>query len=397
MPPIAVLVSRFPLVTETFILREIIELERQGQPVRLVPLVREHPPVVHEAAKPWIARALYTPWMFRFPLRTFPLLLRLVAGTIARPGTLLRTIALFPKSVWLARQLQREGVVHLHAHFATHPTTMALIISRLSGIPFSFTVHAHDIQLDRSLLRWKIREAAFVRSISEYNRRFLEDLYPEAQGKIEVIHVGVPMGGSSVPRSSSEWPDPRNSEALRGTEGPVPRILCVAAHKPYKGLPFLIEACRILRAEGVAFTCDVVGDGPMRPELERLNHDCVVNLLGARTEEEVARMMAECSMVVLPSIVAPDGQMEGIPVALMEALAMGRPVVSTRISGIPELVRDGGLLVPPGDAAALARAMRELLDDPERATAMGARGRTFVQQEFELSACVARLLARLRT
>jgi colanic acid/amylovoran biosynthesis glycosyltransferase len=376
-PAIAVLVSRFPLVTETFILREIVELERQGQPVRLVPMIREHPAVIHDAAKPWIERALFTPWMGRVPLRTIPLLLRLVAGTIARPGTMLRTIALFPKSVGLARQLQREGVSHLHAHFATHPATMALIISKLTGIPFSFTVHAHDIQLDRSLLRWKIREARFVRSISEFNRRFLEGLYPESHGKIEVIHVGVPMPAPAPPPTA-------------GT------IVCVAAHKPYKGLPVLIEACRLLRAEGVAFTCTIVGDGPMRSELERLNHDHAVELVGPRTESEVARMMAGAELVVLPSIVAPDGQMEGIPVALMEALALGRPVVSTNIAGIPELVKEGGLLVPPGDARALADAMRGLLEDPQRAAEMGARGRELVRREFELGACTAQLLARLQ-
>ena len=372
MSLLAVLVSRFPLVTETFILREIIELERQGLPVRLVPLIRENPPVVHDAAKPWVARALYTPWMWRFPPRHLPLLLRLILGTLHRPATMLRTIALFPKSVWLARELQRDGVTHLHAHFATHPATMALIISKLTGIPFSFTAHAHDIQLDRSLLRWKIREAAFVRSISEFNRRFLG-----SSEKISVIHVGVPVPPLPPPPEAG-------------------RVLCVAAHKPYKGLPDLIEACRLLRAQGVAFTCDIVGDGPQRAELERLNHDHVVNLLGPRREDEVAKMMRDAALVVLPSVVAPDGQMEGIPVALMEAMAMGRPVVSTTISGIPELVRDGGLLVSPGDPRALADAMRSLLDDPQRAAEMGARGRALVEREFELSACTARLLARLR-
>jgi len=378
--PIAVLVSRFPLVTETFILREIIEMERQGQPVVLVPMVRETPAVVHEAAKPWVERALYTPWltpgMLRFPLRTLAILLRLIAGTITRPGTLLRTLALFPKSVWLARELERRGVRHIHAHFATHPTTMALIISTLTKIPFSFTVHAHDIQLDRSLLRWKLREARFVRSISQFNRRFLEELYAEARGKLAVIHVGVPLP-----------PAPRPLP-------PAPRILCVAAHKPYKGLPVLIEACRILRSHGVAFHCDVVGNGPMGPELEALNDDQAVTFLGPRDENEVARLMDECFMFVLPSIIAPDGQMEGIPVALMEAFAHGRPAVSTRISGIPELVEDGvnGVLVEPGDAAALARAMRELLEDRARATEMGLRGRVAVEREFELSGCVRALL-----
>jgi glycosyltransferase involved in cell wall biosynthesis len=378
-PPIAVFLSRFPLITETFILREIIEMERQGQPVLLVPMIRETPPVVHEAAKPWVERALYTQWMLPVPLRALPLLLRLVFGTLRRPGTLLRTLALFPKSVWLARELERRNVRHLHAHYATHPATMALIVSSLTKIPFSFTVHAHDIQLDRSLLRWKIREGQFVRSISEFNRRFLEELYPEARGKIDVIHVGVPLP-----------PAPRPLP-------PAPRVLCVAAHKPYKGLPVLIEACRILRSEGVEFHCDIVGDGPMRAELEALDHDYVVTFLGPRDEAEVARLMDEALLFVLPSIIAPDGQMEGIPVALMEALAHGRPVVSTRISGIPELVHDGvsGLLVEPGNAPALAHAMRALLEDRERARAMGERGRQVVAREFELGGCVGQLMARL--
>ncbi len=373
-PPIAVIVSRFPLITETFILREIIEMERQGQPVLLVPMIRERPRVVHEAAKAWVERAVFTPWLFRIPLRTLPLLFRLLIGTLRRPGTLLRTLALFPKSVRLAGELQRRGVRHIHAHFATHPTTMALIISKLSGIPFSFTAHAHDIQLDRSLLRWKIREAQFVRSISQFNRRFLEELYPEARGKIEVIHVGVPLPSALCPLPSA------------------PRALCVAALKPYKGLPVLIEACRIAGVH-----CDVVGDGPMRAELEALNHDNVVTFLGPRDESDVARLMDECSLFVLPSIVAPDSQMEGIPVALMEALAHGRPAVSTRISGIPELVVDGvnGLLVEPGDAHALARAMRELLDDRERGREMGVRGREVVEREFELGGCTRELLQRI--
>jgi len=170
-------------------------------------------------------------------------------------------------------------------------------------------------------------------------------------------------------------------------------VLCVAAHKPYKGLPVLIDACRILRDQGVAFHCDIVGDGPMRAELEAMN-DGVVSLVGPREENEVARMMDGATLFVLPSIVAPDGQMEGIPVVLMEALAHGRPVVSTRISGIPELVQDGvnGLLVEPGDPATFARAMRTLLEDRERAREMGQRGREIVAREFEVSGCVARLL-----
>lgn len=397
--PIAVLMSRFPSVTETFILREMIEMERQGMPVRVVSMIKETPPVLHDAVKPWIPRALFTPFLSahvvaanvrifaRRPLRYLSLLVRLIAGTIARPLTLLKTLAIFPKSVAIAEQLEREDVRHVHAHYASFPATMALIIATLGRrITFSITVHAHDIQVDRSLLRWKLREARFVRSISDFNRRFLERLYPsEARGKIRVIHVGI---------------EPEQYASVPTPEG-IPKLLCVAAHKPYKGLPYLIEACRILRDEGVLFHCDIVGHGPMRDELaamirERGLEEDVV-LAGPRPQEEVARMMSEAALFVLPSIVAPDGQMEGIPVALMEALASGRAVVSTTLSGIPELVENGesGLLVAPADATAFADAIRTLLAERERARAMGMHGRGKVRAEFDLRDCVRRLVALL--
>jgi len=403
-PAVGVLLSRFPTVTETFILREVIEMERQAQPVRLVPMLRDNPPVIHEEAKPWTERALFTPYVsgpilaanlstfLRNPFRYLWLILRLVLGTMLRPGTLIRTLALFPKSVYLAGQLQREGVRHIHAHYATHPSTMALIVAALSDVTFSFTVHAHDIQVDRSLLRWKLRETRFVRSISDYNKRFLERLYPKETrgGKILVVHVGI------EPETYEE-----NARKLTPIGGSTPRILCVAAHRPYKGLPVLIEACRILRDQGVAFHCDIVGHGPMHDELQQMiderNLGDVFKLAGPRPQAEVGRMMAEATLFVLPSIIASDGQMEGIPVALMEAMASSRAVVSTSISGIPELVEDGvnGLLVHPGDAEALALTMRRLLEDRDLAKAMGVRGQQKVRAEFVIRDCVAQLIARL--
>lgn len=394
--------SRFPTVTETFILREMIEMERQDQRVRVVPMIRENPKVIHDAARPWTDRALYTPWLsaaivranlralVRRPLLYVSLLVRLVAGTMVRPGTLGRTLAVFPKSVYLAEELTREGIRHIHAHYATHPSTMALVIAALSPITFSFTVHAHDIQVDRTLLRWKLRETRFVRSISDFNKRFLEELYPrEAKGKIIVVHVGI------EPERYEE-----RARSIKPADDP-PRVLCVAAHKPYKGLPYLIEACRILHDEGVDLRCDIVGDGPMRPQLEAMIREKrlegVVRLAGARPESEVAQMMAEARLFVLPSIIASDGQMEGIPVALMEALAAGRGVVTTAISGIPELVEDGvsGLLVAPEDAPALAAAMKRLLTNRVLAEEMGRRGQQKVRAEFTLRDCVRQLLARL--
>lgn len=402
-PTVAVGLSRFPTVTETFILREVTEMERQGQPVRLVPLIKESPPIIHDAAKPWIARALYTPFLSgaiaaanlaafaRRPLRYLSVLGGLTAGTLRAPRTLVATLATFPKSVYLARQLSAEGIRHLHVHYASMPATMALIVSKFSDVTFSFTVHAFDIQADRSLLDWKIREAKFIRSISDYNRRFLERLYPaDAPGKIEVVHVGIEPHLYEA-----------NARKYAPPAGVRPRLLCVAAHRPYKGLPYLIEACRLLRDEGVEFEVQQLGHGPMRAELEKSIAAAGLGdrfqLLGARPENEVAQLMAEATAFVLPSIVDDDGLMEGIPVALMEAMATGRPVISTTTAGIPELVEHGvsGLLVPPRDPRALADAIRTILSDAAAARAMGTHGREKVRREFDLRDSATQLLRLL--
>lgn len=394
----AVLLSRFPLITETFILREVAEMERQGQPVRLVPLLRESGPIRHREAGPWTARALYAPFLSpaivaanlralrRSPGRYVGLLGRVVAGNLGSPGFLTRSAVLFPKAVYLAERLRAEGVGHVHAHFATHPALVAYVVSSLTGIPFSVTVHAHDLFVRRAMLGRKLRAASFVRAISRFNRDYLVALEPALAGRVEVIHAGVDLDAYGAVPAPPEL---------------HPLVLCVAALKPYKGLGVLVEAWRRLRDEGVAGRCEVVGEGPERPRLERAIARAglgeSVRLRGALPQHEVAPLVARAALVVQPSVVAPDGQMEGIPVALMEAMASGRAVVASRLSGIPELVEDGasGLLVPPGDAAALASALRSLLEDPARAREMGARGRERVAREFRLADNVAALLERM--
>jgi len=157
--PVAVLLSRFPLVTETFILREVIEMERQGQPVRLVPLLREPAPVVHPEALPWMRKALFTPFLSgailaanaralrRAPAPYARLLGRVLSGSLSSPHLFVRTLALFPKSVYLAERLREEGVGHVHAHFATHPALVALVIKTLAGIPYSLTVFGYWVMI----------------------------------------------------------------------------------------------------------------------------------------------------------------------------------------------------------------------------------------------------------
>ena len=196
----------------------------------------------------------------------------------------IRSIALFPKSVYLADCLRTEGVQHVHAHFATHPTTTAFIISRLTGVSFSFTVHAHDLFVPwrRALMRTKIKNAGFVRAISETNRTYLRARYPAASdGKIEVIHVGIEPGRyDRHPPASLDTPTSQDSRCVR--------LLSVAALQPYKGLPFLLEACQRLKDDGVACHCDIVGEGPLHAHLDQLRREMgleeVVTLLGPKTQ-----------------------------------------------------------------------------------------------------------------
>ena len=401
---IAVLLSRFPLVSETFILREVEELERQGQPVRLVPLLREHPTVMHREAQAWIPRALFTPMVSpailaanarafaRRPLQYVLLFGRLLFGSLRSVNVLARTVALFPKCVYLAERLEREGIRHVHAHYATHPATAAFIISSLAPISFSFTVHAHDLFVAwrRALLATKVRRARFIRVISEFNACFLRALYPESATKTRVIHVGIAPDWYRPGRSSS-------SPQRRATA----RLLCVAALQPYKGVPVLIAACARLKEAGFRFHCDIVGEGWLRESLEdsiaRAGLGKCVRLCGALRQDEVAALLQQATLVVLPSVVAHDGQMEGIPVALMEAMAAERPVIASAISGIPELIDDAanGLLVEPGNADAFAEAITALLVDAKRRHELGRRGREKILRAFRLDACTAALLQEL--
>lgn len=401
--PIAVVLSRFPVITETFILREVEELERQGQPVILVPLIRMHDRVVHTEAERWLGTMVHAPYVSpavlaaniraacQRPAAYFGVLAELVSGSLHSLNVLIRTLALFPKSVWLADRLTQLGVRHVHAHFATYPAAAALTMSRLSGSTYSVTAHAHDIFVPwrRASLRAKVQNARFVRVIAEKGRQeLLACCGSDAANRIVTIHAGVVSAGDEQPLRQ---PDP---------SGP-PLLLCVAALKPYKGLAVLLEACQRLKRAGRTFRCEIVGEGPLRPDVERLRaamglEDCVV-LRGALRQDEVAALVARAGIALAPSIVAPDGQMDGIPVTLMEAMAASRPVVASRLSGVPELVDDGvtGVLVEPGNALELASAVQRLLDDPALAERMGRRGREKIESEFRLDRSVAALLERI--
>ncbi|HET8909012.1 MAG TPA: glycosyltransferase family 4 protein, partial [Ktedonobacterales bacterium] len=264
---------------------------------------------------------------------------------------------------------------------ATYATYMAYVISRFTGIGYSFTAHAHDIYMDQTMLAEKVRKADLVVPISEFNRRLLVSLCPEASAKIRVVYCGVD--------TETFHPVERPANDPGSPAGPL-KIVAVARMQEYKGIRYLVTACRLLRDRGIEFHSTLIGDGPERREIEQaILHKGlrdVLDCVGWLPSSEVAAYIAQADVVVLPSVVARDGMMDGLPNVLMEALSCSVPVVSTTISGIPELVDSGrnGLLVPPADPDALADALAELAGDPARRRLMGEEGRKRVLATFDL-------------
>lgn len=398
-PParIAYVMSRFPKITETFVFYEILAMDAMGLAVDVYPLLRERQQVSHPEAETWVKRARFQPFISLSILRAHAHFLRRAPGRYARVlwdvlrqtwgsrNFFIGAIGIFPKAVRFAYEMKQRRTTHIHAHFATHPTVAAFIAHRLTGLPFSFTAHGSDLHVDRRMLDIKVQASAFAVTISAYNKEVMVRTCGEhARSKIRIVHCGV---------------DPSVfSPARRRPPGGPFEIACVASFEEVKGHRYLVAACRLLRERGVEFRCHLIGDGPLRQEVVRWIREAVLEssvvLHGSMARPDVARMLGSVDAAVLASYPTKEGKREGIPVALMEAMASGLPVVSTAISGIPELVESEvtGYLVPPCDAVALADALQALAADGDLRARMGAAGRQKVVQEFDIHANTRRLL-----
>jgi colanic acid/amylovoran biosynthesis glycosyltransferase len=396
LPPSRILyvVSLFPCWSETFIVREIAALIAAGADVRILSLKAAREDLVHPEAERLLPRV-------RHPLSPGRAALRRAAALLAHPRALSSlalalTRALARHPVALAKSLEAvaRGVEQLdwvrefdpdviHAHWASYPTTAALALGRLSGKPFGFTCHAHDIFMHDHLLREKIESAAVPVTISRYNVEWLaEHVTPRARDRMKVIHCGVDL--------------PTWAFKQEGREEDL--IVTVGRLDPIKGFDVLVDALAELKRQGRRFRCRIIGEGPLRGALQasidRQGLSEQVELVGARPQAAVRAALYAASIFALPSLIAPSGDRDGIPVSLMEAMAAGAPVVSTRVSGIPELIDEEreGLLVSPRDPRALADTLGRLLDDAElrRRLARGARAK--VEREFDAAREANKLL-----
>jgi glycosyltransferase involved in cell wall biosynthesis len=390
---LAQIVSRFPMVTETFVLYELEAMEKFGVTVELYSLLREHPKVVHPEAEKWARRAHYLPffspkilrahWHFirRDPGRYFRTLAEVLRGTWGCVRCFGAALAFFPKAVRFAYEMEKQAIQHVHAHFAYHAAVAALIVHRLTGIPFSFTARGSDVQSDGHMLKEKVEAADFVISVSEFNKEIiLRKCGPSVGKKIHVIH-----GGVDVDRLS---PRPKSGAKK------LLRILCVARFEEVKGYTYLVEACKVLKERGLPFECRLIGDGPLVLQIEnqikQSGLSCEVLLQGPRQYDEVIEQFSRADVVVLATTPTASGKREGIPNVLKEAMACGLPVVATASGGIPELVDEScGILVIPRDAAAIADALQRLCDQPALRRRMGITGREKIVREFNLNLSTA--------
>jgi colanic acid/amylovoran biosynthesis glycosyltransferase len=401
---VAYIMSRFPKLTETFILYEMLAMQREGVQVETYPLLREKTEVIHPEAKSFVQAAHFQPFISLAILRAN------LHFILRKPGTYLQTLwtllranwgsirfligalGIFPKSVLFAHKMDAENIDHVHAHFASHPAAAGFIIHRLAGIPYSFTAHGSDLHRDRHMLRDKVAEAAFVVAISNYNK---ELIVSECQGnyreKVIVIHCGV---DTEVFRD--------NSDKLFQNNGKRPfNILCVGTLHEVKGQAYLIQACARLPAQGIDFACHFVGDGPDRKSLTDLAGQAGisgrVHFHGQQKRERIAQLLQDADVLVAPSVPTSDGRREGIPVVLIEAMSSGVPVIASNLSGIPELVVDGetGLLTPPRDVDALTNAIERYYHNPVLRKRLGHSGRRKVAEEFDLYKNAARLIQQI--
>jgi glycosyltransferase involved in cell wall biosynthesis len=408
---IAYIMSQFPKISETFVLYEMLAVEALGAEVEVFPLRRGPRGPRHAEAVAYEERAHYVPtfsWqairaslrrVARDPARCLRLYGEVLRGTWKSRKFFLGALVYFPECVAFAERMEALGIDHIHAHFASHPALAALIVHRLTGIPYSFTAHGSDLHVDRRMLDAKVEHASFVVAVSSYNRELIcETCGEETRDKVVVIHCGADPSVFTA-RNGHASDDRKGHDDETGRRL---RIVCVASFEEVKGHTYLLQACRLLLDRGVNVACDLVGGGPLIEKMKEESHDLElaerVSFHGALPRDQVGRIVSAADVAVLASYPTSSGRREGIPVALMEAMMSGLPVVASGLSGIPELVAHErtGFLVPPGDPWALADRLECLADAPALRRSLGEAGRARVAEAFDLRGNARVLLGEIQ-
>jgi len=396
---IGFVVKRYPRYSETFVVREILAHEKAGVPIEIFALrppndghfqdliARVRAPVnyVYLPSEGPImedprAAALTISYFWNALAKASELMPRVWAALEYGKGMEVRDIY---HALNLARMVIEKGIGHLHAPFASDAATVARLASRFAGVPYSFTARAKDIfhqKVDREDLRGKLRDATAVVTISDYHLQYLRKTYGALADQVERIYNGLDL---------DEFP----------YESPLSRppvILAIGRLVEKKGFSDLIEACGILAERGRHFQCRIIGagalSGDLQTQIDQVRLGGRIELVGPRPQREVILEIRKAAMLAAPCVVAEDGDRDGLPNVIQEALALGTPVISTDVAGIAEVIRDGetGLRVPQNDPPALADAIERLLTDPNLRVRIAAQGRRLIEAEFDIDRNTAR-------
>src|SRR5215831_19399852 len=393
------LYSRYPVISQTFCDAEMLALEQRG--IELV-IGSVYPPLTslrHEYISRLRALIRYAPpqqilriWQenAKAGRATFTWPIALIEQHEQKYGPSVKAELRARNALYFAEFFARSGVDHVHVHFANRAAHTALFLKEISGISFSVTAHGQDFMKDLGsddLLREICAAAEFVAAETDYSRDLLRQRCPDSAAKIHRVYNGI-----DLERFPAHGPVNNN---------PTPRIVSVGRLVAFKGVADLIDACAELARHGVNFACEIIGDGPLRDRLQtkikQLDLSSRVNLLGSLSQNIVLEKLQAADVFALASTTDDKGATDVFPTVILEAMASARPVVSTRLAGIPELVMDGqtGILVSPGDSTALAQPLEQLIRDPQLRLRYGRAGRSRIEQHFRIEQTVAPLLEML--
>jgi glycosyltransferase involved in cell wall biosynthesis len=387
------LYSRYPVISQTFCDAEMLALERRGIELEIGSI---YPPLTslrHEHISRLRAPIHYAP-----PQQILRIWEKNAKATGKWPGSLVdlhqrkygpgfKAEQRARNALFFVHLFDRDRVDHFHVQFANRAAHTAIFVKEISGIPFSVTAHGQDFMTDLGndeLLREICAAAKFVVAVTQYSRDLLRERCPHCAAKIHCIYNGIQL---------EQFPPPVQTTLKR-----APRIISIGRLVAFKGFEHLIDACAELARRGVDFVCDIIGDGPLRDTLqakiETLNLSSRVNLLGSLSQRVVFEKLQTADIFALASVRDAQGANDVFPTVILEAMASGRPVVSTRLAGIPELVLDGetGILVFPGDTSAFIQALEQLLRGAELRLRYGRAGRARIEEHFRIEHTVEPLI-----
>ena len=385
---IAYLFARYPVLSQTFIDTEILALERLGVEIEIYSIYAPPTSFRHGHHARMKAPVFYAPPQSLTKLyehearKTGRWPVALVADHDWRFGTEHKAGLRARNALYLADIFKERGITHCHVHFANTATHTAIFVKHLTGIPFSMSTHGQDFMVDLGsddLLREFAKEAEFVGNETEWCKELLKELCPASQEKMIRVFNGMDLS---------------NFPPVPPADNPVPRIVSIGRLIEFKGFHHLIAASGKLRDRGVAFECDIVGEGPWRPplqaQIDELKLSGHVRLTGAVPQEQVFQALRGCDIFALACIKDRNGASDVFPTVILESMASGKPVVSTRIAGVPEQIVDGetGFICEPGDEDGLADALEKVLRSPELRERFGAAGRRRLETEFSVEKTV---------